>query len=179
LTGKQKDISRLADAVGFRYTYDKANQRYSHAAATYFLSSDGRICRYFLALGTEPDQFKLALAEAAEGKLTSSLADAIIQMCYMYDPDANRYSADARRMMAFGGAAFTMLLLGFTAPFWFARRSVSPPPQLAGQELTGPQAPAEGAAKVSSSRNTAEQPLAAAYNNQVFNVHHDSSEVQK
>lgn len=123
LTGKQKDISRLADAVGFRYTYDKANNRYNHAAATYFLSSDGRVCRYFLSLGSEPQQFKFAISEAAEGKLTRSLADAIIQMCYLYDPDANRYSADARRIMAFAGAAFTIVLLGFTAPFWFSRRS--------------------------------------------------------
>src|SRR5690606_32994181 len=46
LTGKQADIAKLADAVGFRYSYDKANQRYNHAAATYFLSADGRICRY-------------------------------------------------------------------------------------------------------------------------------------
>ncbi len=122
LTGKQADIAKLADAVGFRYSYDRANQRYNHAAATYFISSDGRVCRYLLSLGVEPEQFKLAIAEAGEGKLTRSLADAFIQMCYLYNPDTNRYTASARRMMAFGGAAFTMLLLGFTAPFWFSRR---------------------------------------------------------
>ncbi len=125
LTGKQQDIATLADSVGFRYSYDRVNQRYNHAAATYFISSDGRICRYLVSLGSEPDQFKLAIAEAAEGKLTRSLADVFIQMCYLYDPDANRYTASARRMMAFGAAAFTMLLLGFTAPFWFARRTRS------------------------------------------------------
>lgn len=123
LTGKQSEIAKLADSVGFRYSYDRANQRYNHAAVTYFLSDDGRICRYFLSLGSEPSQFKLAVAEAAEGKLTTSLADAIIQMCYLYDPNTNRYTASARRMMAFGGAAFTMLLLGLTAPFWFSKRS--------------------------------------------------------
>ena len=122
LTGKNSEIKKLADAVGFRYTYDRQNQRYNHPAATYFISPDGRICRYLLSLGVEPSQFKLAVAEANEGKLTLSLADAVIQFCYLYDPEANRYSADARRMMAFGGAAFSLLLLGFTAPFWFSRR---------------------------------------------------------
>jgi hypothetical protein len=48
-----------------------------------------------LSLGAEPEQFKLAIAEAAEGKLTRSLADIFIQMCYMYDPEANRYTASA------------------------------------------------------------------------------------
>ncbi|MEZ6138189.1 MAG: SCO family protein [Pirellulaceae bacterium] len=120
LTGNQTEISALADAVGFRYTYDAANKRYNHPAATYFISSDGRICRYLLSLGVEPDQLKLAVAEAGEGKLTYSLSESFIQFCYLYDPDANRYSADARRLMAFGGAAFVMLALGLSAPFWFS-----------------------------------------------------------
>ncbi|QDV22302.1 SCO family protein [Aureliella helgolandensis] len=125
LTGKNKDIRALADSVGFRYHWDKINKRYNHPAATYFLSSEGRICRYLLSLGVEPEQFNLAVGEAREGKLTASLADAIIQLCYYYDPDANRYSADARRIMAFGGFAFTMLLTGLTAPFWFSRRTAA------------------------------------------------------
>lgn len=125
LTGKQADIAKLADAVGFRYSYDRANKRYNHAAATYFLSSDGRICRYLLSLGSEPQQFKLAIADAAEGKLTQSFADTIIQMCYMYDPDANRYTASARRMLALAAGAFVVLLTGFTAPFWFSGRGRS------------------------------------------------------
>ena len=154
LTGKQAEITRLADAVGFRYSYDRANQRYNHAAATYFISSDGRICRYLLSLGVEPDQFKLAIAEAAEGKLTRSLADAFIQMCYLYDPDANRYTASARRMMAFGGAAFTMLLLGFTAPFWFSRRGRS-------------DLPAQGAANQPQAEFDTRQADHNAYNNSI------------
>jgi hypothetical protein len=102
-------------------------------------------------LGVEPDQFKFAIAEAAEGKLTRSLADTFIQLCYMYDPEANRYTANARRMMAFGGAAFAMLLLGCTAPFWFSRRPRSD--QVA------------GAANGPNIENEPRQPLAAPYNN--------------
>lgn len=123
LTGKQGDIAKLADAVGFRYSYDKANKRYNHAAATYFISSDGRVCRYLLSLGAEPQQFQLAIAEAAEGKLTRTFSDAIIQMCYMYDPDANRYTASARRILALAAGAFVLLLAGFSAPFWFSGRA--------------------------------------------------------
>lgn len=130
LTGEQSQIKKLADAVGFKYTYDKANKRYNHAAVTYFISSDGRICRYLLSLGVEPDQLKLAIADANEGRLGTSLSDAFIQFCYMYDPDANRYSADARRLMAFGGAAFTLMIFGLTAPFWFSRRGAAKAPNV-------------------------------------------------
>ncbi|RMF43434.1 MAG: SCO family protein [Planctomycetota bacterium] len=123
LTGRYQNIQRLADAVGFRFRYDQANRRYNHPAATYFLSQDGRICRCLVSLGVEPDQFRMAVSEASEGKLTiGGLADAFIQLCYYYDPDANRYTASARRIMAFGGFAFCLLLLGATAPFWFAGR---------------------------------------------------------
>ncbi len=122
LTGKQSEIGKLADAVGFRYNYDRANQRFNHPAVIYFLNAKGRLCRYLLSLGVEPSQFKLAVGEAEQGKLTFSVADAIIQFCYLYDPDANRYSASARRIMAFGGMAFALMLFGGTAPFWFSGR---------------------------------------------------------
>ncbi len=128
LTGEQTQITKLANAVGFKYTYDKPNKRYNHAAVTYFISSEGRICRYLVSLGVEPDQLKLAIADANEGRLVTTLSDAFIQFCYMYDPDANRYSADARRMMAFGGAAFTMMVFGLTAPFWFSKRGAAKAP---------------------------------------------------
>ncbi len=128
LTGEQSQIAKLASSVGFKYTYDKANKRYNHAAVTYFISSDGRVCRYLLSLGVEPDQLKLAIADANEGRLTTSISDVFIQLCYMYDPDANRYSANARSLMALGGAAFTLMIFGLTAPFWFSRRGAAKAP---------------------------------------------------
>lgn len=123
LTGEQKSITELAQALGFHYTYDKASKRYSHASVTYFISPEGRICRYFLSLKEEPEQFKFALNDAGEGKLGTSLSDTFVQMCYSYDPLANRYTADARRLLSFAAGAFALLLLGFTAPFWFAGRN--------------------------------------------------------
>jgi len=125
LTGDQKAITALAKSVGFHYSYDKASNRYSHAAVTYFLSEDGRICRYFLSLGEEPAQFKFALNDAGSGKLAESISDSFVQMCYSYKPDANRYTADARWLLSFSAGAFVLLVLGFTAPFWFAGRSQS------------------------------------------------------
>jgi len=127
LTGEQQQITKLAKAVGFKYSYDKANNRYSHAAVTYFLSPEGRVCRYFVSLGVEPDQMKLAIAEAGKGQLNETMSDSFVQLCYMYDPEANRYATDARRVMAFGGAAFILMVVGLTAPFWFSRGAAKVP----------------------------------------------------
>ncbi len=125
LTGDQASISKLANAVGFKYTYDKINKRYNHPAVTYFISSEGRICRYFLSLGTEPAQFRLAVSEAAQGKLGRSISDVIMQLCYQYDPDSNRYTAAAHRIMFFGWGVFALMMFGCIAPYWFTKRGVT------------------------------------------------------
>jgi protein SCO1 len=135
LTGDQASIKALADAVGFKYSYDKQSKRYSHPAVTYFVSQEGRICRYFVSLGEEPQQFRFAIAEASEGKLTQSLSDMMVQMCFSYDPSANRYTASARRLLSFAAGAFTLMILGLTAPFWFTGRAAKQP--------TAPVAPSE------------------------------------
>ena len=175
LTGKQTDIAKLADTVGFRYSYDKVNKRYNHAAATFFLSSDGRLCRYLLSLGAEPQQFQLAIAEAAEGKLTRTFADTIIQMCYMYDPEANRYTASARRMLAFAAGAFVLLLTGFTAPFWFSGRARTSQAATAATTTDS----SSSAAKVIGAPNETRQPLPHSYNSSTADVPSDSTEALK
>ncbi len=191
LTGKQADISKLADAVGFRYSYDKDNDRYNHAAATYFLSADGRICRYLLSLGVEPKQFQLAIAEAAEGKLTRSFAESFMQMCYMYDPEANRYTASARRILALAAGAFVVLLTGAVAPFWFAGRlrgrqanAIQADPDSI--DAAGAQAAQQPAAEVSSATNVpsadanpSRQPLTDPYNSSSSDVSSDSPQAVK
>lgn len=142
LVGNQPEITALAKAVGFYYTYDQVNNRFNHPAVLYFLSSQGRVCRYLADLGVEPDQMKLAVAEAGEGKLTRSLAETFIQFCYYYDPEANRYSASAKRIMALAGGAFVILMVGCLAPFWFGSKSSAgqvgeemAPTELAGTDL--------------------------------------------
>ena len=121
LVGKQPEITALAKSLGYYYTYDKENNRFNHPAVLYFISSEGRVCRYLADLGVEPDQFKLAVSEAGEGKLTKSLAETFIQFCYSYNAEKNRYSADAKKIMAIGFTSFAFVMAGFLAPFWFGK----------------------------------------------------------
>jgi protein SCO1/2 len=123
LVGNQPEITALAKSVGYFYTYDKVNNRFNHPAVLYFISSEGRICRYLADLGVEPEQLKLAVGEAGEGILTRSLAETFIQFCFFYDPEANRYSASAKRILSLAGGAFVVLMIGFLAPFWFSKRT--------------------------------------------------------
>ncbi|MFN7877495.1 MAG: SCO family protein [Pirellula sp.] len=121
LTGSEKDIVTIAKAVGFNYTYDSKHDQYNHPAAAIFISPKGRITRYLYEVGFVGDTLKMALVEAGEGKIGSTL-DAFVLWCSHYDANENRYSTSARTLLSvFAGIFLTM---GLTAllPFWLSGR---------------------------------------------------------
>lgn len=108
LTGPSSSSHTLADAVGFGFR-DQGNGEFSHAAALFVITPDGRVSRYLYGTKFEPSDLRFALLEASEGKIGTTL-DRFILWCHMYDPDAKGYVLSAQRIMKIGGAA-TMLLL--------------------------------------------------------------------
>lgn len=121
LTGRQDNIERLAETVGFGYTYDVASGQYAHAAAIFVITPDGRVARYLYGIEYPPKSLKLALMEASEGKIGSAF-DQLIMYCYHYDPASRRYAPVAMNIMRVGGGA-TALLLGVTLGTWWLRES--------------------------------------------------------
>ncbi|MFN8473166.1 MAG: SCO family protein [Anaerolineae bacterium] len=110
LTGDQASIDALADAVGFRYAYDEANQEYAHPAGVMVLTPDGTISRYLFGTAYNDQDLRLAVVDSSQGKV-GSFTDRILLFCYHYDPAAGRYSSIALQAMRIGGAV-TVLLLG-------------------------------------------------------------------
>lgn len=125
LTGEQEAIKTITDAVGFRYTWDPVSKRFNHSAATIVLSPKGMVTRYLYSPSIDPVTMNMAIVEGSQGKLGSSM-DAIALWCMAYDPASNRYTAVGYKILSLAAAAFVLLLVGFTAPFWFASRR---PPQ--------------------------------------------------
>ena len=121
LTGRQDNIERLAETVGFSYTYDVASGQYAHAAAIFVITPDGRVARYLYGIEYPPKSLKLSLMEASEGKIGSAF-DQLIMYCYHYDPASRRYAPVAMNIMRVGGGA-TALLLGLTLGTWWLRES--------------------------------------------------------
>ena len=121
LTGRELEIKRLAETVGFGYTYDVASGQYAHAAAIFVITPDGRVARYLYGIEYPPKSLKLSLMEASEGKIGSAF-DQLIMYCYHYDPASRRYAPVAMNIMRVGGGA-TALLLGLTLGTWWLRES--------------------------------------------------------
>src|SRR5699024_7560601 len=61
LTGKEKAIRTLAEAVGFNYEKIEATGEYAHSAAIMFLSPDGVITRYLYGISFNENNIRNAL----------------------------------------------------------------------------------------------------------------------
>jgi protein SCO1/2 len=127
LTGREPEIDRLAETVGFRFAYDPVEQQYAHAAAIFVCTPDGRVARYLYGIEYPPKRLKLGLLEASEGKIGSTI-DQLIMYCYHYDPSNRRYSPVAMNIMRVGGGATASILAVALGMFWLRewRRRRSP-----------------------------------------------------
>ena len=92
LTGREKDIRAVADAVGFHYRYDPKTQCSCTPAASWLLTPEGRVSRYFYGVEYTPKDLKLGLIEASGNRIGSPV-DQILLFCYHYDPVTGKYGA--------------------------------------------------------------------------------------
>lgn len=109
-TSEAASSKTLGDALGFRYRM-LDNGEYSHPVAFFVATPDGRISRYIYGLDYPERDVKLALNEAASGRLMTSLGDRLAAFCYMWDPSKQGYQLQAMRVMQVGGV-LTLLALG-------------------------------------------------------------------
>ena len=128
-----EDQSRkLADAVGFKYYYDELQKQYAHPAVITILTGSGVISRYLYGVEFKERDLRLALLEASEGKIGTTV-DRILLYCYHYDPNAGGYVLMAGTIMRTGGLFTIVLLALFLGLLWRReggrrRRSRSEPP---------------------------------------------------
>jgi protein SCO1 len=88
--GAAEATRAVADAVGFHYAKDPATGEWAHMAAIFVLTPDGRVSRYLYGVEYAPKDLRLALVEAADGKVGTSL-DRFLLTCYRYDPATRKY----------------------------------------------------------------------------------------
>jgi len=120
-TGKQDTIAQLAKSVGYQYYYDEKIQQFAHPAVVMVLTSEGVISRYLYGIKFNPKDLHLALLEAADGTIGTTV-DRILLYCYCYDPNTNSYSLMATNVMKLGGAITVVVLVIVFGLFWTKER---------------------------------------------------------
>lgn len=112
LTGTEENIRAVADQVGFGYRYVREIDEYAHTATIFVLSPQGRISRYLYGLQYRAFDLRMAILEAAEGKIGTTM-DRILLSCFHYDSSSNSYSVFAFGVMRIAGV-LTLIILGAT-----------------------------------------------------------------
>lgn len=113
LTGTERSVRAVMDAIGFHYRYDPTAKMFVHAAGVMVLTPEGNVARYLYGVNYEPKDLKLALVESSRGKIGSP-ADQILLYCYHYDPTSGKYTMTVVHtlQLAAGLTILVMALLG-------------------------------------------------------------------
>lgn len=122
LTGSAASSAALSAAIGFRYRWDPGTEEYAHISALAILGAGGRLARWLYGLGYQPDDLRLALTDAGEGRV-GSLGDRLLLLCYHYDPQRGGYDNRVIGALQVGGLGTALALGGFIGvSLWRERR---------------------------------------------------------
>jgi protein SCO1/2 len=114
-------IRRVADSVGFSYTYVADRAEWAHPAALIFLSVKGTVTRYVYGIEFDPAVMRESIIKA--GTSEPATAVGFMNRCYHYDPDANNHSRAGVMALRIGAAGFVVLLLSGLGVMHVIRRS--------------------------------------------------------
>jgi protein SCO1/2 len=123
LVGPGETTRRIADAAGFHYQRDPVTGEWAHLASIFVLTPDGKVSRYLYGIEYPPKDFRLALVEAADGRVGTSF-DRLLLTCYRYDPASRRYEPYALGFVRAGGLLALLGLGGLILRLvWRERRA--------------------------------------------------------
>lgn len=113
LTGSLENIKLVTNSAGFYFKREGDDLR--HAGTLIFVDRNGKICRYLFpsysenhGYGILPFDFKMAVLETSEGKVTPTVAR-FLRFCFSYDTEGQKYALNFTRIF---GAAI-LLFAGF------------------------------------------------------------------
>ena len=109
LTGTDKNIRALADAVGYSYRFHPPTGEYIHPAAIAVVSPDGVVSSYVYGVEFPTASLAVTLLAARKGELTEA-AQQFILACFHYRAPEGA-AAVALRVMQIGGGVFVAGIL--------------------------------------------------------------------
>lgn len=115
LTADEATIQTITKSVGFKFKWDEAQKEWAHASAAVIVTPDGTISRYLPGILFNPQDIKLALNEATEGKI-GNFVDHLVLYCFKYDPHQSKYTLAAVNLMKMGGAVMVLMMVLWLMP---------------------------------------------------------------
>ena len=109
-TADSATAETLTDAVGFQYA-EVGEDQFNHAGAITILSAEGQVARYLYGITFLPFDLKMALVEAAEGRVGPTI-NRVLLYCFSYDPEGQTYVFNLLKVV---GSLILMFALFFVA----------------------------------------------------------------
>jgi protein SCO1/2 len=123
LTSEEANVRKLADSVGFQYTYLPSVGEYAHASGIMVLTPEGKVSRYFYGIEYPERDLRFGLIEAANERI-GSLADEVLLLCYRYDPASGSYGFVIMAALRIAGGVTVLGLALLVGLFlWQERRA--------------------------------------------------------
>lgn len=126
LTGQAPAIDALAEALGFQFRYDGTTRQFAHVAALAVLTPDGRVSRYLYGVEFEPLKLKLAVFEAAGGRVGTSF-ERVLLRCWKWSPAQKHYELFVMRYFRVGGVLIVCGVGGLLLALWRRELRRTPP----------------------------------------------------
>lgn len=115
VTADEPTIKTIMNQIGFSYSWNEKVGEWSHASAAIVVAPDGKISRYLHGIQFEPRDVKLALNEAADGKV-GNIVDSVMLYCFKYDRHQSKYGLQVYRVMQLAGALTIAILALWLIP---------------------------------------------------------------
>lgn len=121
VTADADTVKKLTDSVGFKFKWNETAKEWSHASAAIIISPEGKISRYLHGIQFETRDMKLALNEAANGKV-GGIVDSAMLFCFKYDSHQSKYGLQVFALMKIAGAITVAALALWLIPVMIRAR---------------------------------------------------------
>jgi len=121
LTGDERSITALADAIGYRGRFDPRLKQFVHPTGLVIVTPEGVISSYLLGFSYHPGDLRVALARADRGTVQAA-ALPVLLLCFHYDPTTGRYTLSILKLLKLA-AALTLLTVAGLGVFLFRREA--------------------------------------------------------
>lgn len=123
LTGDEKQIRRVTDALGFEFKYDPANDTIVHPAGIMVMTPAGKISRYFVTTEYPQQVLLSAIEEAGQGQVGVRDDRPFFMACIQVDPMTGQRSLNVLNALK---TLTVVTLIGFlVAVFVWNRKAKS------------------------------------------------------
>jgi protein SCO1/2 len=111
LTGKEEEVKKLANQVGFKYSYDVEKDRVIHPTGLILITPTGRVSKYFLGTDYPAKYFADSLLAAKDNQV-GEVAEFVSVGCFTVDPSTGRTFVTVQDAIRLTGT-ITVLALAF------------------------------------------------------------------